>query len=181
MATSQTRPFQFGLKSLFGLMTAVGLCLWLVPAAARTLIPAAPYYVLVGVAQLSCGGIVYQQLRARRHLRVQPSEEPYELALLGMLVTLWTWLLTLLWVVGDLVGVTDYWAPSIMFTAALIGAILHLPTLCLQVLGLFVTGDWRRHWSLATLFLLNIANSLMVFGMLAVGIGKATIGIRVPG
>src|SRR5712691_9669544 len=96
MTTDYPRPLQFSLKHIFGLMTLVAILLWLLPPAARTQIPFAPYYLLFGLIQLACAAVAYQHWRARGPLRAKPQGQPYELALLGACFTLATWVLALM-------------------------------------------------------------------------------------
>src|ERR1700687_3930436 len=105
MTTAQPRPLQFSLKQIFGLTTLVGILLGLLPAAARTRVPLVPYYVLLGVLQLACAVFVYQRWRSAGP-GTKPQEQPYELALLGAVVTLGTWVLVVILVVAPWMGVT---------------------------------------------------------------------------
>jgi hypothetical protein len=179
-----SQSLQFTLKSIFALTTFVALLLWLIPVAASTQFPAVIYYAVVGLAQLLCATIVYRHLRTMGPSRARPNEQPYELALLGLFLTLGTWILMLIWIISGWTGMEDFWPRGLILALAAVGVLLHLPTLCLNLLGLFVMRDWWRDGALALLFLLNIINTLLVFGIVASGAGELLsrgIGLAAPG
>jgi hypothetical protein len=182
--TQPPQSLQFSLKSIFALTTFVAVLVWLVPAAANTRVPAMAYYTVVGLAQLACAPIVYQQLRTTGPFRARPNEQPYELALVGLFFTLGTWVLMLIWIVSEWAGTRGFWPLGLILALAAVGVLLHLPTLCLNLLGLFVMRDWWRDGALTLLFLLNIINTLLVFGIVASGAGEPLghgLGLAAPG
>ena len=91
---------QFTLKDLFAFVAVLAVALGGIPTAYRSPRAALVTYLVVGAAQIALSVVVYKRRPAPRGDRIQPSEQPYELALLGSGATLGTWLLAVVWLAG---------------------------------------------------------------------------------
>jgi hypothetical protein len=180
--TERLGALQFSLKTIFGLTTLIGFWLWLVLLGRGAEFPVVEYYAAVGLAQFGCVPMVYRRLRTLGAARVRPNEQPYELALLGAVFTLDTWALMVAWIACCWAGIDRFWPLGLVLSLTLVCVVLHLPTLCLQAMGLWVMPDWWRDLPLTALFFLNISNSLLVLIIVALGARElAPYGLVAPG
>ena len=159
MTTQRVRAVQFTLLDLFALTTVIALALGGVLTAYRSPGSAIIMYVLVGCGQIVLSVCVYPQRRQEDEedgSGSRPIAQTYDMALLGSLSTLGTWVLWVGWLLAygpvaadsnwTLAQVTeDRLGPT--FFALLLGClVVQLATFLVNPVGLLMMRGWVRHW-----------------------------------
>jgi hypothetical protein len=163
MAIDQSRPLQFNLRSVFGLMAAVGWLLWL-SRGSTEIVPIVPSYLFLGLAQVVLAWVVWKHL-VRLGWRLDLERQACETAIIAGGLTLGPWALLIVSLTLmrlGIVGLMPEKVTIVLFAAGLIlAAVMHVLGLTVNLLNFVLALGALRHLSVLGLTLLNAANTAL--------------------
>lgn len=149
----RTRPFQFGLKAIFGLTVLAAVLAWFArgmePVVAWFVMP----YVCLGLIQCVFAYGVWTEMPADQH--GTPRRAAFESALFIFLLTMPSWAAAVVYVLLVRIG---FDVLEVLFVAA-VSVLLIPPTVIVTAFSWMDYAGLRRDWRLNVLRLLNLANS----------------------